>query len=116
MKDNRAKSVSFADESLLNAYQQLKSGKFEEQELAKYLDRAIGDLKENPLCGIKIPRHLWPDEYAKKFGIDNLRKYDLPDGWRLMYYLVGNRVEIISVILEWLTHKDYEKRFGYKTR
>jgi hypothetical protein len=65
---------------------------------------------------VRIPKVLWPSEYVKKYGVDNLRKYDLPDGWRLVYTLVGNKIEIISVISEWYSHKNYEKRFGYKIR
>ena len=41
-------------------------------------------------------------------------KYDLPDGWRLVYTITTpNKVEIISVILEWFNHPEYEKRFHY---
>jgi len=114
--DLRVKRVRFIDKRLFEAYSQLKQGKFEEKQLAENIDRAIANLKENPLCGINVPRRLWPKEYVSKYGIDNLRKYDLPDGWRLLYTVVGNEIEIISVLLEWLKHKDYEKRFGYKVR
>jgi Txe/YoeB family toxin of Txe-Axe toxin-antitoxin module len=110
------KRVRFIDEKLFKAYQKLKTKNFEEQRLAENLDAAIAELKKNPLCGIKIPHELWPKEYVKKYHIDNLRKYNLPDGWRLIYTLVGNEIEIISVLLEWLDHKNYEKRFGYKNK
>lgn len=65
--------------------------------MASYIERAIEDLKENPLVGIKIPSRLWPIEYRRKFGINNLRKYDLPNAWRLIYTLIGNEIEIVSV-------------------
>ncbi len=55
-------------------------------------------------------------EYVRNYGITNLRKYNLPDAWRLLYTIVGNEIEIISVLLEWLSHKEYERRFGYKSR
>ena len=45
-----------------------------------------------------------------------MRKYNLPNAWRLAYTLKGNEVEIISIILEWFDHEGYEKRFGYKKR
>ncbi|MFW5846991.1 MAG: hypothetical protein ACOCUU_02405 [Nanoarchaeota archaeon] len=32
---------------------------------------------------------------------------------RLLYSLTGSRVEIITLILEWMSHKDYDRRFGY---
>lgn len=79
------------------------------------LNRAFDELKENPLAGVKLPGELWPKIYLKKYAIDNLRKYDLPNGWRLIYTLRGSAVEIVAVILEWFSsHKGYEKRFGYK--
>lgn len=107
-KAKRVKKVGFADASIKKAFEKLKKGKTEEQELSKFLDRAISDLQENPLCGIRIPSKLWPKEYVKKYEIDNLRKYDLPNAWRLLYTIHGNDVEIISILIEWLDHKNYE--------
>ena len=109
----RVKKVAFIDSSLKKAFEELQSGKHEDKQLAEFIQRAINDLKENPLCGIKIPSGLWPKEYIKKYGIDNLRKYDLPDGWRLLYTLRGNDVEIISILIEWLNHTEYERAFKY---
>ena len=48
--------------------------------MAEHIDKAMGRLKENPLAGVKISRKLWPVEYIRRFGVDNLRKYNLPDG------------------------------------
>ena len=45
--------------------------------------------------------------------MDNLWKYDLPKGWRLLYSVRGNEIIVISIILEWLSHKEYERRLGY---
>ncbi len=41
-----------------------------------------------------------PKEYIKKYKIDNLWKYNLPNAWRLLYTIKGNEVMIVSVILE----------------
>ncbi len=101
-------SVAFIDEKLKTAYEEIKDKK-----LLKYLQRAIDDLKKDPFAGIKIPRKLWPKEYIKKYNVKNLWKYNLPDGWRIIYTLKTNEIEIISIILEWFTHKEYEKRFKY---
>ncbi|HLD81206.1 MAG TPA: type II toxin-antitoxin system RelE/ParE family toxin [archaeon] len=105
--------MAFASEALKKSFDQLKSGTFEDRKLTAFLERAIRDLKEDPLCGVRIPSRLWPKEYVKKFQLDNLRKYDLPDGWRLLYTIRGNEVEIISVLLEWFNHSNYERRFNY---
>lgn len=115
-EDLRPRKVRFADQKLFQAFKSLSTGRSEERRLAQSLTKAIEDLKQNPQCGVKVPRQLWPKEYIRDYGIDNLRKIDLPDAWRLMYTLVGNEVEIVSVLLEWLSHKEYERRFGYKSK
>ena len=112
-KFNRIKSVAFVDSSLRKAFEDLKKGKYEDEKLVDFIKRAIDDLKKNPFCGIRIPSKLWPKEYIRKYKIDNLRKYDLPNGWRLLYTIRGNELEIISVLIEWFSHKDYERRFKY---
>jgi len=105
--------VAFVDQETKKAFEELKNGKFEDKQLYEFLIRAIDDLKKNPYTGINIPKNLIPKEYIKNFGINNLRKYNLPNAWRLIYNLKGNEIEIISIILEWMSHKEYEKRFKY---
>ena len=80
----------------------------------KGIIRAIKDLRENAFFGIQIPKKLFPKEYVQKYKINNLWKYDLPNGWRLIYTITPeNEVDLISAILEWFDHKEYEKRFRY---
>lgn len=82
--------------------------------LRKAIIKAIKDLRVNAFCGTQIPKRIFPKEYVKKYHINNLWKYDLPKGWRLIYTVTPeNEVELISAILEWFDHKDYEKRFKY---
>ncbi len=116
MSDTRTIRVAFADAKLLEAFNELKSGKFEDKQLALELDSVMDLLKKDPFLGIKIAKHLWPDEYVRKYRIDNLRKYDMRSGWRLMYTISGNNVEVVAILLEWLDHKNYERRFKYKSR
>ena len=49
----------------------------------------------------------------KNYGIKNLWKYNLPQGWRLLYSIVADENLIVSIVIEWLSHKDYERRFRY---
>ena len=82
--------------------------------IKKAMVRAIQELRENAFAGIQIPKKLIPKEYIQKYSINNLWKYDLPRGWRLMYTVTtDNEVELISAILEWYDHKGYERRFKY---
>ena len=106
----KASKVVFISEELEDDFNSLKI----DDPLKKGMTRAIIDLKENAFSGIQIPKRLFPKEYVKKYGISNLWKYDLPRGWRLLYTVTSdNEVELISAILEWFDHKDYEKRFKY---
>lgn len=106
----KASKVVFISSELEEDFNQLTS----EDPVKKGMIRAINDLKENAFSGIQIPKRLFPKEYVQRYGINNLWKYDLPRGWRLLYTVTAdNEVELISAILEWFDHKDYERRFGY---
>ena len=114
MKQERLKKVAFVEISLKESFNKLKIGKFDDQKLVENLNLAMDILACNEKVGIKIPSKQWPKEYIKKYNITNLWKFDLDGGWRLIYTIKGNNIEIISVILEWITHKDYERKFNYK--
>ena len=110
MRILKSSEVIFANNKLENSFNKLKDN----DEIKKYLIRAIKDIQLNAYCGVPISKRLFPKEYTKKYKITNLWKYDLPDGWRLIYSITTpNKVEILSVILEWFNHKDYERRFRY---
>jgi Txe/YoeB family toxin of Txe-Axe toxin-antitoxin module len=110
---NKEISVAFISGKLKQNFVSLKQGKFEDKQLYNFINRAIDDIKERPFCGIKIPKKLWPKTYVKKYKITNLWKYDLPNSWRLLYTIETNEIRILSIILEWMTHKEYERRFKY---
>ena len=106
--------VKFGDEALKEAYHELADGKFEDKQLKEWLDRAVGDLKKNAFSGIQVPKRLIPKEYHLKYGpLDNLWKYNLPNAWRLIYTVKRDEVVVLSIVLEWMKHKEYERRFGY---
>lgn len=110
MRIIKSSKVVFADSRIEELFIKLDDN----DNLKKSIRRAIQDIKINAYCGIQIPKRLFLKEYIIKYKINNLWKYDLPDGWRLIYTLNPlNRVEILSVILEWFNHKDYERRFHY---
>ena len=110
MRIIRASKVKFADDKVEKNFNELS----ENNEIKKYIKRAIRDIEMNAFCAIPVPKKLIPEIYIKRFGIRNLWKYDLPDGWRLLYTVTTpSQVEIVSVILEWFDHPNYERRFGY---
>ena len=113
MNSEKAIYVTFGEIKIEREFEELKEGKFPEKQLYEFIERAIKDMKSNPVCGIKISKKLWPKFYVMKYSVSNLWKYDLPNGWRLIYTIKENEITLLNIILEWFNHKDYEKRFRY---
>lgn len=105
--------VVFADVKLKKAFDTLKDSRTEDKKLYEWLERAFRDLEKDAFCGVQIQKRLIPEEYTKRYGVDNLWKYDLPNAWRLIYSVAADKVIVISIIIEWMDHKNYEKRFKY---
>ena len=102
--------IKFANEKVKEAFENLKSS---EDKLYKWLTRAFKDIEENAFCGIQIPKRLIPKLYLKQYNIKNLWKYNLPGAWRLLYSIENQEILVVSIILEWMDHKNYERRFKY---
>jgi len=82
--------------------------------LRRIVDKGLDVSKENMFAGERIEKRRFPKFYLQKYGINNLYKYNLDSANRLVYTLVADESGIAVVILEILSHKEYEKRFGYK--
>ena len=100
--------VQFANEKVKEAFEKL-----DDPNLKKFIERAFCDIEANPFCGIQVPKKQIPKEYIKKFEIHNVWKYNLPNSWRLIYSVIGGNTIILTIILEWMDHKEYERRFRY---
>jgi len=94
---------------------QNSDNKFHKQ-ILDAIEREKNHLFTAPHRGIQIPKKQIPKEYINKYGVSNLWKINLPDYWRMMYTIVGNELEIISVLLEFMSHSDYNKLFKYKKK
>ncbi len=102
--------LKYADEKVKKELEKLK---VRDPEFYRHIENALKNIKEDPVCGIKISQKLIPKEWKKKYSINNLYKYNLPNAWRLFYTLAGNKVEIIAIVLGCFTHKEYERIFRY---
>ncbi len=67
--DGRIKRVGFAEESLREAYDSLKEGRFEDRQTYEYLDKAFDDLEKNPYAGIKVPGSICPKSTSGNTGL-----------------------------------------------
>ena len=105
-------TIRFFDEDIKKAFYKLENGDDSEKELFRLMNQAMDNIEQNAFCGIQLAKRLIPSAYTKK-NIKNLWKYDLPRGWRLMYSIVNEELVVVSIVLEWFDHKEYERRFKY---
>lgn len=84
------------------------------QTLLRSILRVRDLLKQNPFVGDQVPKRQNPGKYAKLYDAENVWRIELADRWRLIYTITGNRVEIVTFIMDIFNHKDYDKVFGYK--
>lgn len=102
--------LEYADEKVKKTLNKLEK---RDKELYEHIKNALRNITDDPVCGIKIKTKLIPREWRKRYGINNLYKYNLPSAWRLIYSLAGNKVELIAIILGCFNHKEYERKFNY---
>ena len=103
--------IRWADSKLKEAFYKLKKTDFL---LFKQINVALNNIEKNAFCSILIPKRLIPKRW-KIYG--TLWKYDLPKGWRLFYTITPpyqpGKIIVIAIILDWMTHKEYERLFKY---
>lgn len=58
IKMNKEIFVAFISQKLKEEFNSLKEGRFEDKKLYEFIQRAINDLKKNPMSGLKIPKKL----------------------------------------------------------
>ncbi|RJQ15873.1 hypothetical protein C4573_07010 [Candidatus Woesearchaeota archaeon] len=102
--------IVFGDEKLKGDFERLKT---ENVSLYKSITRIFQQLEKNAFSGIQIPKKLIPVSYKKNFSADNLWKCNLPSGWRLFYTIKRDEIIVLSIILDWMKHKNYERKFKY---
>jgi hypothetical protein len=86
--------------------------KEQEKKLLWWRDRLVHD----STVGDNIRKSMIPNALKKGYEIDNLWRLELPSAWRVLYTIASRpagQPEII--ILRILSHKDYDRLFGYST-
>jgi len=106
-------SIRFVNEQLLQTLEHFQHGNAFEKDRYHRLKETFGKLEENVFSGIQIPKRLIPKYYIRKYRVTNLWKYNLPEGWRMLYWITRDGDIVVCTIIEWLNHKGYEHRFKY---
>ncbi|MFN4133585.1 MAG: hypothetical protein ACK4GQ_04365 [Candidatus Hadarchaeales archaeon] len=84
--------------------------KEQEKKLFWWRDR----LRKDATVGDPIKKSLIPKALKQRYEITNLWRLELPGGWRVLYTIAsppGGKPEVL--VLRILSHKEYEKLFGY---
>ena len=105
--------VKFIEDKIMKEFMKLSTGNDSERKIYKEIIKAVAMIEKDSHTGVQIPKKLIPKRYVKKYGLTNLWKYDLPEGWRLIYTIKSEGMIVFSLIIEWFDHKNYEKRFNY---
>jgi len=106
----RSHKLVFVDKALENSFNALS----DRDPIKKGLIKAMRDIKEDFSVGRLITRDTHNKTRVKsilgKYGSVNLRVYNLPSAWRMIYSVTSSEdIRIVAVILDWMNHKDYEK-------
>jgi hypothetical protein len=86
------------------------------EQLLNSINHAIDNIKVNKGYGNLIPRKHLSKATIARYGTNKILRVELVGYWRLLYTLIGDEAKIIAFILEYMDHKTYDKRFGYKKK
>jgi hypothetical protein len=89
-----------------------------ERMILKAIRQKVELVKMNSHYGDPIGKDKIPREYKEKYGVINLFRIELPNYWRMLYTLTegDTKIEIVAFVLDFIDHKDYNKKFGYRKR
>ncbi|OPY30968.1 MAG: hypothetical protein A4E28_00058 [Methanocella sp. PtaU1.Bin125] len=107
--------VRFGDVVLRDRYNALPDSHLsEDRELYNIIRRTIKEkLIINPARGRVIKRELIPATYLNKYGNKTFFIWNLTASWRLIYFLAREEDRRLIIIVDWLSHSDYEKLFKF---
>ncbi len=119
-KEKRVQIIGAADKAItqleenIQAFEvQGKSPNKADVQLLKSIHRTLNLLKASPFVGDPVSHRLWPKEFE---SLPNLFRMELSQFWRLLYYVIGDEMRIISVVFEVCDHAHYDKIFGYRKK
>lgn len=73
-------------------------------------------LAADPTAGDHIRSDLIPRALRRQFGVENLWRAELPDGYMLLYTIVAKPGVPPEIrVLRILSHRAYDRLFGYST-
>ena len=102
--------IIFKDERLKESFEELQKY---DMMLYEELQKSFSEITRDIYCGRNVIKKLIPKTLVQKYGINNLWIYNLRSGWRLIYSVTNDEVNILALVLDWMNHKDYERLFKF---
>lgn len=88
-----------------------------DSKLRKWVENMEAVLKEHMFAGELVKKKQIPSYYVQHYGVNNLYRYDHPEGYRSCYTIFNEKgVGLCPHILDIMSHGQYDKLFGYKKR
>lgn len=85
-----------------------------EGETFKRIENCLDILRRDMCAGDQVQKDRFPKYYVKKYGIRNLYRKEIGN-CRLSYTIISEDSKKILCVLEYFpSHKEYNRRFGYR--
>jgi hypothetical protein len=82
-----------------------------DHKFVKWINSMADVLKENKFAGEQIRKSQIPKVYVEQYQVNNLYRYDHPEGYRSCYTIMNKCPHILDL----MSHPEYDKVFRYKT-
>jgi hypothetical protein len=79
------------------------------------VDLITEEMKRDRNLGDYIKKKPWPDKYLRTHEVTNLYRREVGGNHRLIYTIRGSKENKVYQLLDLLTHKEYDRLFGYST-
>jgi hypothetical protein len=86
-----------------------------DKRLKDKLEEVKYTMRNDTIEGDQIHKYQIPKKYRTKYGLNNLFRYPI-DSYRLLYSIITyEKSQKIYALIDIMTHKEYERLFGYHT-
>lgn len=85
-----------------------------DDEIKLRINQVVEEMKQDKNLGDQIRKRPWPDKYIRTHDVTNLYRRAVGGNHRLIYTIRGRKDDKVYQLLDLLTHKQYDKLFGYE--
>lgn len=79
------------------------------------VDQITDEMKQDRNLGDYVKKKPWPDKYLRTREVINLYRREVGGNHRPIYTVKGHNEDKVYHLLDLLTHKEYDRLFGYST-